>query len=106
MYSYTYPITRYNELTTVVHRDTPLPDNEEEVMAFYDQYISSEDLDRIIDGYNSGEVSDTWDYIKDHIIDRDPSLEPCRYREIMGELKYYEGLSQTPDGSYKVDLGS
>lgn len=105
MYFYTYPITRHGELETKVARET-FTDKKKDVMAFYQQEISDEDRERILIGYEDGTVADIFGYIKDNLIDRDEEDEPCKYWELMGDCRFYEGLENLGDGCFSVLLGS
>ena len=105
MFSFIYPITRYGELETTITSDKILT-KEKEVMAFYETRISPTDIIRITTAYNAGEISDTFDYIKDNLINRPLHKSPCTYREIMGDCQFYEGLNKIAPSQWTVSLGS
>jgi len=75
-------------------------------MDFYDREISDADMEMILEEFNEGRVADILGYIRDNIVNRDPSLPPCEYHEIMGDCQWFEGLSAISDTVFSVDLGS
>lgn len=109
MYHYIYNITRYGEITTTITRDT-FTDDETEIMSFYDQEITIEDRNRIIESYNKGDLNDRFDYILDNLINRKPNCGPCTYKELMGDCKRLRRvvpiISSTNPNHYVVLLES
>jgi len=105
MYRYTYPITRFNDVETTIQTDTPLI-GKKAVMAFYNQVINPEDRERILAAYNTDGFFDGFDYIKSNLVERDPTLPPCKYYELMGDCQWYEGLGTISENHFTVHLGS
>jgi hypothetical protein len=105
MYKYIYPITRTSDVETTVESEIPLT-TEKQVMAFYQREINAGDLTNILSAYNSPGFFDDFDYIRDNIINRSPIRGACRYCEIMGDLRFYERLTEIEYRVYYVCLGS
>lgn len=105
MYTYIYKITRHGELTSVVTSNV-FSDKEKDVMNFYKREISEEDKRQIIEAYNAGKLGDTFEYIKDNLVERDSTRSPCRYKELMGARDFFEGLEETEPNTFYVCLGS
>ena len=84
MYWYTYPILRCNKLTTTIlsHNELLSP---ESIISFYDQPIIPIDRDRIIDSYNLYKFYDYRNIVYNNLINRDPNLPPCTYRELISD---------------------
>lgn len=105
VYTYVYPVTRYSELTARIQTSVKRT-SKQEVMAFYKQQITPEDEARIRLAYRNGELSDTFRYIRDNLVDRDVTRKPCTYKELMGDCQFYEGLDKIGDKTFYVCLGS
>lgn len=105
VYKYTYPITRYSEVTTVIQKATH-SEAEDDVMEFYQRDITDEDRERILSVYHTGGLDDVFEYIKDNLVERDPFRHPCKYFELMGDCQFYEGLDTIEENHYRVCLGS
>lgn len=105
MYKYVYDITRYGELQTTTTSVNHLT-GKKEIMAFYNREVTVEDKQRIIAGFEKGTIFDTFDYIKDNLINRDPKLPNCTYKELMGDCQFYEGLEEIGDNTFLISLGS
>lgn len=102
--TYVYPISRYGALETEV--EAPYSEEESDVMAFYQKEIPADIQKLILEEHYANPEDDGWGYIKEGIIERDPSAGPVCFWEIMGDLKYYEGLEKLGENKYYVVLGS
>lgn len=102
---YEYDITRYGEISVTVERNE-YTENEKDIMAFYNTEITAAHKQLIIEGFNNEEIADTFNYIKDNLIDRPSSKPPCTYKELMGDCQFFEGISKESNGHYGVILGS
>lgn len=105
MISYTYPITRYGELETTIKLNC-FTEKKRDVMKFYERDVTNEDIKRILKGYHDGQIVDVFNYIRDNLVLRDPSLHQCKYFELMGDCRFYEGITKIDSDHYYVDLGS
>jgi len=87
-YRYDYSVTRGGEVTVLLHSDRLL--DEKEIMAFYDKEIDNDTANEILEEFYEGNVDDTFDYIRDNLINGDK----CLYRDLMGDLIIYEGTRE------------
>lgn len=105
MHRYTYSITRYGDVETTIETANLLVD-EKAIMAFYEEVITSDDRERILAAYNQEDFFDGFDYIKENLAERDIDLPPCKYSELMGDCRFYEGLETIDENHFRVLLGS
>lgn len=106
MYTYIYEITRYGELTS--ERTSNVKLEEKDIMSFYDQPISRIDYERI---KNDEFMCFAKDYVEEYIIGNPafkdyPLVARPKYRELMGDCLFYEGLEEIKSNVFEVQLGS
>ena len=101
-----FPITRYSELESSITLDLS---KEEDVLKFadpmhvYNESLTNDERDRILDKYHSGEVDDLFKYIHGNLIDRSG---PVKRYKLMGDCQFYEGLRRISADEYYINLGS
>jgi hypothetical protein len=123
-----YPITRYSELKSEVQFD--LSSDRDRIkfadpMHFYQDPLTEDEQNRILQAYTNGEIDDTWGYVKDYLIDRDldpreefarrfnekfgsivPNVTGVIRRSLMGDCQFYEGICRVGENRYEIMLGS
>ncbi len=99
------PIERYSKLDkSLTYRMRDLPTLRHllgAIYAFYASPISAADIQRLQDP----SIQDTFGYIKDATTKFNIGQQ-VPYIELMGDLKYFEGLIFKGSGTYDLNLGS